>query len=341
MIYTYEKQINLDKLTNEIRSSSITIALSHIEYLPDSFTVNIHFKLELSVTELGILDTIIDIHDPSLTEVVQSPILVETSNPKTAEGFQKVAMYEPEGASATVATHDFCDKTTWYSMSVQVTEEILVLDSEDFKIFKSDNKFWIDLTHSKVYDEDNIVSNDNSFVPKIWSDNVLLVEGVDYVIDYSEGIVTFNNSQENKEIKASYRYATTSYYRLIPKSGKVIKIKTSEIQFGSDSKVSSPIVFEAWVEYMPGLFVPVPGSRIAYKNEKDLMTACNEGQGIIPAWGNYNKNVYVFPFHYARPKPIKSSQKVEIRVYTADHTPLEGTYATGTFYITIEDEREG
>lgn len=186
-----------------------------------------------------------------------------------------------------------------------------------------------------MYDEDAIVLADPSLKPKIYIDDVLQTTG--FTINYALGTVTFNSSVTGT-VKADYKYATTSYYVLKPKAGQILSIRTSEIQFSSDVIIHCPVIFEAWVNHPTYGMIPVPGSRIAYKNEKDFMIACNGGQGFIPAWGNFNKDVLVFPFDYARPKPLKSSQQVEIRVYTLGHQQLSGSFATGTFYVTSETE---
>jgi len=60
---------------------------------------------------------------------------------------------------------------------------------------------------------------------------------------------------------------------------------------------------------------------------------------MIPAFDNLTKDVHVFPFDYARPKPLKYSDNAEIRVYCKDHLPVsESEFATATFYVAIDDE---
>jgi len=81
----------------------------------------------------------------------------------------------------------------------------------------------------------------------------------------------------------------------------------------------------------------IPGQRTTYKNAKDFISACNEGQGLIPKWNELNYDIHVFPFNYARPKPVKFTDYIEIRVYCKNHEPVGGEYATATFYVTIED----
>ena len=68
------------------------------------------------------------------------------------------------------------------------------------------------------------------------------------------------------------------------------------------------------------------------------MSACNGGTGIIEPWSGITEPTFVFPFEYARPKPVKYSQYVEIRVYIKNHQEVVGQFATATFYITVTDE---
>lgn len=331
--YSYVKIANLDRLTIEIRNSDISIALDHIELVDDA--LDIWFKGELSENEMDILLALVIAHVDA--PIAQPPVDVNIANSKKdSKGITKVSIYEPEGFSATVATHDFTDKCSWFGDSVLVQNEVAV-QLEDEKKFQLAHTFIIDMAHGRCYDEDVILLATPSYKPVVKLDDVVKVEGVDFEIDYALGQIIFPEIVEG-ELKVSYHYATTSNYILKPRPNMILQIKTAEIQFSKDVSITNPIIFEVYAEVASGVKVAVPGTRIAYKNEKDFMNACNGGQGFIPQWGNIDWETIVFPFDYARPKALKSSQKVEIRVFLRDHTPLPGKYATGTFYITSEPE---
>ncbi len=279
---------------------------------------------------IGLSESILFLNDNAQT--------VKLDVEKTSTGLQKIAVYEPEGDSATIVTFDLTDKCSWYPSSIQIVQETLT--TSDNLIYSSVNPFWIDLTHGRCYDEDNIMEgNAFKWAVKLYIDDVLqAVNEALWTVDYITGKVIFSNAQTGI-IKVSYSYATNSYYSVRPKIGKKLSVKAAEVQFSTNISLPSPIIFEPWFINHPYYgTMAIPGKKIVYKNMKDFVSACNEGQGLIPKLGELNYDVHVFPFDYARPKPIKYSDYVEIRVYIKNHEPLTGEYATGTFYVAIDSE---
>ena len=336
--YTFTQKVNSDRLKEEILSSEgITKSLAHINSSENPVTVTIVFKEQLPPNQVEKLNNLLMGHDNSPAISVQQPIEIKDTK-KTTDGITKVSIYEPEGSSATIVTHNFADKCSWYQHSLAVNADVLQAQpGSENKIFKGQKTHWIDLTHGRLYDEDNIMlESKNKWAIKIYVDNVLQVEGPEtYTVDPVKGEVTFKHAQTGT-VKADYYYANKSYFAVSPREGKKLSIKAAEVQFGIKSRIQSPFVFEVWTRgEVP---YPVPGTQIVYKNAKDLISACNEGQGFIPQWGDLTEDVIVFPFDYARPKPMYYSQGVEIRVYCRDHQEIPGTYTTATFYVTIDSE---
>jgi hypothetical protein len=253
----------------------------------------------------------------------------------TGSGVPKVAAYEPEGSSTTIVSHNFTDKCSWYQGSVKVTAE--TLSTSDDLTFTSAKTHWIDLENGRLYDEDNIMlSCGNEYKPKIYVNGTIQTSG--YTVNPVNGSVTFSSSQAGNAVTATYYYADKSWYIIRPKEGKILSIKTAEVQFCSDTVLNGAFLFEPWFNHPVYGWIAVPGGKISYKNFKDFISACNGGQGLIPAIGDVTSDVHVFPFNYARPRPVKYSDNVEIRVYVQNHVPAGGQYATATFYVTIEDE---
>lgn len=275
----------------------------------------------------------------AISEVINTNAnLVKIDAPKTTTGIQKISVYEPEGSSATVVSHNYADKCSWYIGSVQVTSQEL----SNLGLVYSDpnNKtHWIDLEHGRIYDEDNIMAaSANKYKVKVYVDSVLVTSG--YTLNYEAGTITFD-SDPLGVVTASYWYSDKSWYVLRPKSGKVLAIKSAEVQFSESTNLnnSGSFIFSPWfVDHPLYGTMEIPGQKIVYKNAKDFISACNEGQGVIKKWGELTEDVLVFPFDYARPKPLKYSENIEIRVYCEKHEPVGGSYATATFYITIDPE---
>lgn len=344
--FNFSKQVNLDKLKTEIQNSAIIVALDYLTAIGPSTTVV--FKNDLSTEEEALLNAVVEAH--VFSELAPEVTKVSLDVAKTSKGFQKVAMYEPEGQGATVVSHNFADKCSWYQHSSNAT--FVVMETSDNLTFTDpeERTHWIDLDHGRLYDENNIMRTcDYKYRPLVWVDDELKLEDIkyldgtvktlrDYSIDYETGAITFHTEQTG-EVKATFYYANKSYYSLRPKQNKTLSIRTTETQFSHTTAFKTAFVFEAWFVGHPIYgTMKVPSTAIYYKNAKDFISACNEGQGLIPKWGELTEDVHVFPFEYARPKPFKFSDFMELRIYTEEHLPVQGEYATATFYVTIDDE---
>jgi hypothetical protein len=275
----------------------------------------------------------------AIEEIIdQETIPVTFNEKKTTTGITKVSTIEAEGEAATIVSHNYADKCSWYQGAIQVTGGSLST-SDNTNYFDPNAKtHWIDLENGRMYDEDNIMAeSSNAYKVKVFVDGVEQTSG--FAIDYVLGKITFESPVIGVAVTANYWYADKSWYRLRPKAGKVLSIIAAEVQFSKSTTLPSAFVFEPWfVDHPLYGTMPIPGKQICYKNGKDLISACNEGQGLIPAWGELTEDVHVFPFNYARPKPVKFSENIEIRVYCKSHQATGGEYSTASFYVTIEDE---
>lgn len=333
----FQKLVNIERLTHEIRQSSITTALDSISAA--GTTCEVLFKAELSTADEAALNLIITRHIPVPLPNTNVQTVINIGEKVSPSGRTEVSVYEPEGLAATIVTHNFCDKTTWWQTALPVALETLTPVSVDgvasTTIFNASHTFIIDLAHGKMYDEDKATLADPTLLAKIYVDDVLVTTG--YNLNYETGVVTFS-APISGVIKASYKYAVNSYFILKPKLGRVLSIINAQAQFSTDSAVSSPIVFEVWVNHPTYGMISIPSTRITYKNEKDFIASCNGGEQVISGWGNYPLTTRVLCFDYARPKPLRSEDNVEIRIYTKDHAELTGSLTNATFYVSCEAE---
>jgi len=256
---------------------------------------------------------------------------IADSEKTPAQKILQVAVRRPEGSGATRVTHDFTDKCTWYQEASQVTGETLT-DSGDGLTFNSANERWIDLTHGRVYDEDNIADKK---IPKIYDNGTEVTSGI--TIDYDNGDVTFDNSPTGP-ITADYWYGDSSCYSLIPTAGKHLLIEHAELQFTKDIQINSPISFQIWVYNPADLPNKIKYQEIRYKNFKDVINAANLGTGTIPAVDGFTNEICVFPFNYVTVKALSSSVGAELRVCVDNDEELTGEWGTATFYVMSEDE---
>lgn len=124
MVYSFNGTFSVDKLTNEVRESSITIALDFINYAPPS--LDLHFKANLSSEEESALNDLIATHDP-VVEEQEVPLQVEVLQPKDTSGrpivtgspFSDTGGFRFRGASF----KDTVLANTTKSIDYQVTQE--------------------------------------------------------------------------------------------------------------------------------------------------------------------------------------------------------------------------
>jgi hypothetical protein len=326
-------KVDTTRLSNEIRASSISIALDYINTSGDD--CDIWFKDVLDTGNQTTLNTVVANH---------SGEPIPNNEPAIDSNNRTITVPEPETDKAmlNIVTHNFCDKTTWWQQSTAVTDETLT-NSGDNLTFNSAHDGWIDLTHGKFYLEDRITDRDN-YVPVVKVEGVVKTErtpfsesGGDYTVDYSTGAVTFASAQTGT-VTASYYYAGSSLFTVAPDAGKVLWVRDSEVQFSADVEMHSTINFQGFA-YNPSDLpnkIPVTGKT----NYKTLRNFIEEAKGcypVIPAIGGsgprgLTQQHVVFPFKYTQVKALKSSLGLEIRVWMDDDVEFSGEFGTATFY---------
>lgn len=243
-----------------------------------------------------------------------------------------------EGSSSRISSHNFCDKTTWWQTATQVVDQTVSSVAGLGLQFLTNRKNIIDLTHGKVFDEDNI-NHDGRYTVRVKVNGVLLGIEAGYSFDYSTGILVFVSAQIGKTVQVSYWYATSSDYVLAPKPGKALLVQHTEVQFSNDASisVSNPISFGTYVN-------GVKVAELKYKSEFDIIDDSNLGYEV-PIFGTLTKSVIIFPFNYSTLKELKASDNVEIRCKLLGapesdglEPKLAGTKATVTFYCLSRNE---
>jgi hypothetical protein len=256
------------------------------------------------------------------------------------------------GTESDIATHNFCDKTTWFYESTYVSFQTAT-DTGDGLSFKLPNEFIIDLTHGKVFQEDavrdsiahgyNLTVLVDGYEKKQFSifDNYEQ-DGYDYFMDYRTGTITFLENQSGKTVLASYAYANGSGWRLAPESGKVINIEESEVQFSKNLVFNDGIVFEYWAYNPADLPNKVCVLKETYKSIYNFIDEARGCYPTIPAIGGADYGTKTetigFPFNYNVVRQMKSSEGFEVIIRTKNGRELGGDKATATFYCTIKSE---
>lgn len=348
----FSNGVAADRLTQEIQTSAIVIALDHIATSGDD--CDIWFKDPLSGGDQTILNGLVAAHSGlALPDNTPQPVQLfgEGGLVKQNPYNELIVVQNPRiGSELIVTTHNLCDRTTWYSQSVRVTGEILTNSGDGYK-FTSNHLYWINMVSGKLFDEDALcadASDGYGYSVAIKIDGYVAVarapftnSGGDYTINYRDGYITFLADQTGKTITADYSYENGSAWILNPDAGKIIEIESAEVQFSSDVILNDTVVFEIWV-YNP---YDLP-NKFLYQssNYKKMINYIDEAIGsfpLIPAIGGAvrgtQNSVYGFPFRYSAVRQLTSSMGVELRVRLQDNVEFGGEHATGTFYCTVRD----
>jgi len=316
-------------LNVEIQESSILIAVDSITTAEDDLTIN--FKGNLGQTDEDALDVVVADHqgvplvDPELVQI--------EGQEYDASGHivQRAISQKTQDTTMSRATHDFCNKTTWYSDSVRVTDEILTMDTPN--IYSAANDAFIDVENGVIHRQDI----HQQYAISVSVDGVVQTSG--YTVNHSNGTITFDVPPVG-EVTCSYSYPTTSVWKLPVNPGKLLVIEHSEVQFTDDVSVNTPLVFEIWVDNpffgVPGhpweLIERIPGETIKYNSIRDIINESNLGY-TVPSMPDIGRQLIIFPFHYVGEKIMSSSMNAVLHVYSESNIELTGTYGTATFYL--------
>lgn len=353
--YTYSKatdfggSILLSNLFDEIEASSITTQINKTLTVVNGDTVDIWFKAALSAGEKTTLDNdaspaggLIAAHDSAPPN---PPNLVDLNNAQIdADGTLVTSVIPPSGSETIKISHNFCDKTTWYTDSARVTggscTEVsgTVFDMPDSNI--------IDMTHGKVYDENGRVAEvGHGYAVKVYVDGVEKTEDEpfggtthDYSLNYTTGRITFAVSQTGKTVTADYSKAQGSKYCVIPDAGKKVQIERAEVQFSSDFDMKDTFRFRVVTDIGGGTYIDVVPSQ----DYKTLLNIIQEAYGTFPemkAMGGSTRGIgvtyYNFPFHYSRRRDITSTPALEVWVELENDQVCLGEHASVTFHCSV------
>jgi len=270
--------------------------------------------------------------------------------PKNIDG-NPLVIQEPRTGSETIyCTHNFCDKTSWYTKSVRVTDEALTGDGAGL-VWTSVHTNWINMVSGLIFDEDSYASEvSHGYAVVVKVDGVTktarapyATTGGDYTIDYAAGTVTsVSGSWTGMAVLVSYSYATTSEWILAPSAGYVLDVEATEAQFSKNFTFNDFIDFEIWVYNPADLPNKVMYARTTYKRMVNFIDEALGSYPVIPAVGGADRGtqneVYGFPFRYGTVRRVQSSIGAELHVKLRNNIVFSGEHATATFYCTTHLE---
>lgn len=265
---------------------------------------------------------------------------------RNSDGITTTSVEPRLGSELILVTHNFCDKTTWFSTSERVNYE--TLNQVNGTIFQSANSFWVDLTHGKMYDEDAYRTEiDHGYEVVVVVNGVtasmrepLSDSGGDYQVDYRSGSIQFFTDQSGKTVEACYSKVVDSMFTVMPEEGKFVDIECVEAQFSEDVILRDTIEFQIWGYNPYDLPNKVQYVTTNYKSMRNFIDEALGSYPVIPAIGGpegrgIQNAVYGFPFRYGTIRRLESSSGIELRVKLRDDKEFGGEIATATFYCTV------
>lgn len=277
-MYNYAKQVDIGRLSKEIRDSEIVTALDYMNCgnAENIWATEIYFKAALSPEDEAILDSLVAAHvaTPLPEDVIQQVQVVSSvpvpPGPTSAANVPIVELAlrrgDPGFINFTIVSHDLSDRTTWYQKSVQVMDETLT-DSGDGKTFSSAHPHWINMKspkltvdYKKVLERDGSLSSASSRYVVVKVDGDTKTESTafaqnDYSVNYATGEVTFAQAQTGT-VTASYWHndgvQQCSEFLFTPPPGYCYRISHVESQFSKNSVFTDHIQLEIWAGAVTG-----------------------------------------------------------------------------------------
>lgn len=273
-----------------------------------------------------------------------------------------VAIVGREGSETVWATHNYCDATTWYDLSIRVSESLY--NSGDNLTFSGSHINWIDMNHGKVLDEIGLKEDvEHGYQVAVTVDDIPVIQhdtfnGIsgDYTVDYKSGSITFFEPVTGS-VMATYNYATENTWILAPTPGRALDVEQAKINFTQDLVMTSQLGYTVYgyvdvfaPEYSSAYGGPIPSGTkipIALSRYSSLTQIVDEAIKInpaLPAMGDGLRGlaapVYSAVFRYSTLRRLWHKYGMELHINVSGNVELEGTRATGTFYCVSRPEAD-
>jgi len=230
-IYTYSVSsdtangvVSASSLDKEIREdSSVPIELIGITVSGD--VLSIEFQADLSPSQESSLSSLVALHqgipDVTTDTPVNSDGIPLVAFPRIQPGgVPQVSIVPRKGSELILATHNFCDRRSWYQYSVRVEDSVCTEVSPGVWKPSIDVSF-IDMYHGKVFREYIYRElQEHNYKVKVTVSGVEKVErapfsssGGDYTVDYANGTVSsVSEDWTGLEVLCSFSHPTIAHW---------------------------------------------------------------------------------------------------------------------------------
>jgi hypothetical protein len=371
-------KVDSSRFTREVQASAIVTALERVD--TDQTTCEVWFKDALTVGDEALLDALVAAHsgEPLPDPTTADGIPIVTLETRLQDGTAVVATAPRTGTSMVRATHNFCDRCTWYGDSVRVSDKQMT-DSGDGLTWTSGDEFWIDMVSGRVHADDTVADEQRAREPldphgyqvvvkvdgqEVTAREPLESSGGDYEVVWEEGKVVFFVSQSGKTVTASYSKAAGSTFYLRPASGEVLSIEAGEADFSDDLVWKDGYEYGVWAladvvapgQFPPGTMIPVATSKYkrvtaiimesigSYPQIQAVGATSQERQLALAEFRRKSRgmrgNYQSVPLWFGVATELRSSWGMELRVRTIHDRPHEGEANTITFYSSTKPEMQ-
>ena len=193
---------------------------------------------------------------------------MKLTKPKTQpDGSPLFARTPRQGSEVVVGSHNYCDQTTWFNDSVRVEAQAMEAVAESgglvWKSTSTDPPHvnWIDMRSGRVHNQEHWVAEvSHGYAVEVKVNGEVQTQCTpfkftsadgDYWVDYDTGEVHFFEDLTGETITASFNYATTSSFYVVPHEGTILRIEDAEADF------SKGMVLETSFGYIVRGFVDV------------------------------------------------------------------------------------
>lgn len=281
-------------------------------------------------------------------------------------GRQKTVSTKPQDSRKTFYTHDWTDKTTWYTSSVRVANETATCNDGYYTTYFTSHAPVVDTYHGKITQEDFLKDADGySYRVSVYVDGYQKTEqdphtatGGDFVFDYDLGSITFSSALTiDNVVTVTYHKVVSSLFIVAPDPGKQLQVTFCECQFSGDVLINDSVVFQPYGlvdafapqylttnggPYPPGTKIPL-GNPVVYKGMRDFYNDAVRAYPTYPAlggngWRGMPQPGVVLDWDYVASTVLQSSKGLEIHISLQHDTVFGGTMATASFYCLVEDE---
>lgn len=272
------------------------------------------------------------------------PLVIE----RNSDGIPLQSSEPRVGSELIKVTSNFCDPTSWWYDSARSESETMT-DSGDGLTFNSTHVNWIDVISGKLFYDPDAEPTKNVTIsvtvdgtPATMVDPLYPSDGGDYTVNFAAGTITFGASQSGKTIVASYAYAQSSLWALVPIDGKAIDIESVEAQFSEDAIIRDTVQFELWGYNPSDLPNKILYGSSLYRSMRNFVDEAQGSYPVVPAIGGDEGRglpsaIYGFPFRYGTVRRLSSENGIELRIRLSKDTPFGGSHCTATFYCTVRD----